>query len=78
MPYITNLTKMSDLVTKTLEKQKLNFSCSALFHMKTRVNLKHFVSYCICELFFDSNSPQTPSNLIYLTNLVTLRPFIPF
>ena len=28
---------------KTLEKQKLNFSRSALFHMKTRVYLKCFV-----------------------------------
>ena len=27
-------------------KQKLNFSRCALFYMKTRVSLKHFVSYC--------------------------------
>ena len=31
---------------KALEKEKLNFSDCALFHMKTRVSLKYFVSYC--------------------------------
>ena len=30
----------------TFEKQKLNFSRCALFHMKTRASLKYFVSYC--------------------------------
>ena len=30
----------------TLEKRKLNFSCSALFHVKTRVNFKYFVNDC--------------------------------
>ena len=30
------------------------------------------------EIFFDSNSPQTPSNLISLTFLVTLGPFALF
>ena len=29
---------------KTLEKQKLNFSPSALFHLKTRVSLKYFLN----------------------------------
>ena len=24
----------------------MNFSCCALFHVKTRVSLKYFVSYC--------------------------------
>ena len=28
------------------EKLKLNFSCSALFHMKSRVDLKYFVGHC--------------------------------
>ena len=28
----------------TLEKRKLNFSCTALFHVKTRVNFKYFVN----------------------------------
>ena len=31
---------------KTLEKQILNFSRSALFHMKTRVSLTYFVNDC--------------------------------
>ena len=46
--------------------------------MKTRVSLKYFVSDCIWNAFFDSNLPQTPSNLISLTILVTLRPFTLF
>ena len=38
--------KLSLIYEKTLEEQKLNFSRCALFHMKTRVSLKYFVSYC--------------------------------
>ena len=34
------------LAKKTLQKRKLNFSRGALFHMKTRVNLKYFVRDC--------------------------------
>ena len=34
------------MLAKSYEKQKLNFSCSALFHMKTRVSLKYFVNDC--------------------------------
>ena len=41
--------------------------------MKTRVSLKYFVSYSVCKLFCDSNSLQTPSNIISLTFLVTVR-----
>ena len=36
---------------KTLEKQKLNFSRCALFHVNTRVSFKHFVSYSRIGLF---------------------------
>ena len=43
--------------------------------MKTRVSLKCFVNDCLCKPFFDSNSSQTPTNLISLTNLVALRAF---
>ena len=46
--------------------------------MKTRVSLKYFVSFCLRKLFFDSNWPQIPSNLIALTFLVTLRPLTMF
>ena len=42
--------------------------------MKTRVSLKYFVTFS-GNLFFDSNSPQTSSNLIALIFLVTLTPF---
>ena len=46
--------------------------------MKNRVSLKYFVSYCLGKHFFDSNLPQTPSNLIALTFLVALRAFTLF
>ena len=40
--------KMKTLLTpkKTLEKQKLNFSPSALFHLKTRVSRKYCLNDC--------------------------------
>ena len=47
-----------------------------LFHTKT--SLKYFVNDCLWKPLFDSNSPQTPTNLIFLTILVTLRPFTLF
>ena len=34
------------ILAKTLEKEKLNFSRSALFHMKTRVSIRYFVNDC--------------------------------
>ena len=37
------------LARKTLEKQRLHFSRSALLHMKTRVGLKYFVTGCRSE-----------------------------
>ena len=46
---------------KNLVKQKLNFSRSALFVMKIRVSLKHFVNDCLWKHLFASNSPHTPS-----------------
>ena len=52
---------------------RLNLSRSALFHMKTRVILKYFVTDFLWKPFLHSNSSQTPSNLISLTILVTLR-----
>ena len=65
------------ILAKTLEKQKLNFACSAPFHMKTRASLKYFVNECLWT-FFPFISPQTPTNLISLTTLVTARPFTQF
>ena len=46
--------------------------------MKTRVSLKYLVNDCLWKTFFDSNSPQAPSNLTPLTILVTLIPFTLF
>ena len=43
---------------KALERQKLKFSCCVLFHMKTRVSLKYFVSYCLWKLFLILNRPR--------------------
>ena len=37
---------------KLVEKQKLNFSRSALFHMKTRDKLKYFVNDCLWKKIF--------------------------
>ena len=34
------------ILAENLKKWKLNFFRFALFHMKTRVSLKYFVSYC--------------------------------
>ena len=34
---------LSILAKKTVEKKKLNFSRSTLFHMETRVSIKYFV-----------------------------------
>ena len=57
------------------QKQKFNFSRSALFHMKTRVYLKYFVNDCLWKQFPAFNSAQTPSNLICLTIFETLKPW---
>ena len=45
---------MKNLLTlaKTFEKQKLNFSSGALFHMKTGVSLKYFVKDDLWKPFF--------------------------
>ena len=51
---------------------------SALFHMKTRVCLKHFVNDYIWRQFLASNSIKTLSSLICLTILVTLRSLAQF
>ena len=43
--------------------------------MKTRISLKYFVNDCLWPPFLDSNLHQAPSDLIFWTILVTLRPF---
>ena len=44
--------------------------------MKTRVSLKCFLNDSLWKYFLDSNLPETTSNLIYFTILVTLTSFI--
>ena len=78
MPSLTPKMKILSILSKTAQKYKLNFSRSALFHMKNRVCLKYFVHVCLCKQIFASNSAQVPLNLIYLTILVTLRPLTQF
>ena len=42
------------------------FSRFVLLHLKNRASLKYFVSDFVWKPFFDSNSPQTSSNLSFL------------
>ena len=49
---------------KTLEKQKLNYSRRALFQVKARVSLKHFVTDYLWKRVFDYCSPQDFCQLI--------------
>ena len=46
--------------------------------MKTRIRFRYFVTDYLWKLFLDSNSTQTPPNLVSLTILETLRPFTLF
>ena len=46
--------------------------------MKARVNLNYFVNDCLLKPFFDCNSAQMPSRLIYLAIYVTPRPLALF
>ena len=46
--------------------------------MKSTVNLKYFVTGCLLKHCFDSNSPQTPLNLIPLVICVALMSFTLF
>ena len=63
------------ILTKSLEKRKLNFYRTVLLHMKTRIGFNCFVNDCLRKHFFDSNLPQTLPNTISVTNLETLRFF---
>ena len=70
--------KLLSILAKTLEKQKLNISCSALFQIETRVKLKQFLTGYLWKHFFASKSPHTPLSLISLTILVALMPCTQF
>ena len=56
------------ILAKTPEKKKLNFSCSALFCMKTRVSLKYFVNDC-------SALKTASSKLVHTESLKFLNAF---
>ena len=43
--------------------------------MKARVSLKYFVTDCLWKPFSDSESPQTPSNLIIFDNFGNSKVF---
>ena len=51
-PFSPPKRKICQYYQKTLEKQNLNLPRCALFHMKTRVSVKYFVSHCLCKLLF--------------------------
>ena len=63
---------------KIHEKQKLNFSRCAIFHVKTKNSLRFFVDDCLWKHFLASNSPQITWNLIFLTIFVTRMYFAQF
>ena len=66
--------------TKKLPQKRTDHSppCGSPPHMKTRARLRYPAHDCLCRQFFVSNSFKAPSNLIYLTILVTLRPLTQF
>ena len=78
VPSLSVKTKFFQYQPKTTEKQKLNPSRKALLHVKTKVSLKYLLNDCLWKHSFTANSPQIPSNLIWLTILVTLMPFTQF
>ena len=67
-----------DTRRKSVQKLKLNFSRSELFHANTKVCLIYFGQDCLWKKCFVSNSSQSLSNLICFTILVTLRPLTQF
>ena len=75
MPILPAEMKILPILLKTLEKEKLNPSRSALFHTKIRVSLIYSVNYCLWKRPFAPNSPQT---VISLTILIAPTPFTQF
>ena len=65
---LTTKTKHLSILGKTVDKQKLNFSRTVLFRVKTRVCVKYFFYDCLYKQLFDSNLPRHP-HVISLTFL---------
>ena len=57
--YKHTCTSFVNASNQTFEKQKLNLSRSALFHMKTRFSLKYFVNDSLFLLLTRSRPLQT-------------------
>ena len=57
-PSLATLMKILLILAKSLQKQELNFSRSALFCMKNRVTRKYFVNDCHWKQIFLSVSPK--------------------
>ena len=71
MPSFPAKLKMLAILAKTLEKQKLNFSCSALFNTKTRVSPKYLANDCrmLCAgSNFLNNADATLTKIILFGN----------
>ena len=67
--------KILSLLPKNCWKQKLDFSRSAPFHMKTRVCLKYFVHHCLWKHGFVSNLLQARSNFYFYNNIGNSKAF---
>ena len=70
MPSLPAKIKVWLILSKTLEKQKLNFCRSALFLMKARVSLKYFLNDCRFNgVYPRDNLPNKRKDGVYPTNL---------
>ena len=74
MPSFPVKMKTFFIPAKTLEKQKSNFSRSALFYMKTRVSLKHFENDCLWKAFCPYLALD-PSKLNFVDNSDNCKAF---
>ena len=59
---------MAKIVAKNFGREKLNFSGSALFHMKTRVSLKYFVNDSLWKYLSACNFLPDSSKLTFFDN----------
>ena len=69
MPRLPAKLKTLLMLAKSLQKQKSNFSRSALFHKKTRVSLNYFVSDCRLNGVFSRDNLPRIKDGPYVINL---------